>query len=132
MGLTNKRLFLQELRGTLTTTLHHGSGLAFSRNLHGLGNNRLFVSHRVLYRLPFSLFKLSPVCLPARSFVIKPKEQRPSSTCSTLKEVYHNSRQIPTLAAEELLSLAQHTLAPCPVVVLGNTATPSILAEGTT
>ena len=68
MGLTNKRLFLQELRGTLTTTLHHGSGLAFSRNLHGLGNNRLFVSHRYFIDSRFlSLSCRLSVCLLAAS-----------------------------------------------------------------
>jgi hypothetical protein len=46
MGLINKRLFLQELKGTLTTTLHHGSGLAISCNLHDLEYDRLFVKHR--------------------------------------------------------------------------------------
>ena len=46
MGLIIKRLFWQEPRGTLTTTLHHGSGLAISRNLHDLENDRLFIKHR--------------------------------------------------------------------------------------
>ena len=66
MGLTNKRLFLQELRGTLTTTLHYGSGLAFSRNLHDLENDRLFISHRYCIDSRFlSLSCRLSVCLLA-------------------------------------------------------------------